>query len=130
MDAGEIGKWLREAREGQGRYSQEKAAHEIGVTGKTVGSWENGRVAPPVDKLLALAVLYGADAREILTVPRPAAADSASGEPLAGQAVAPSGAPGVNQAKSKADLIPEVPPSAFAPARPETAKARPKKRPA
>lgn len=63
IDAEQIGVILREAREGQGEYSQEQAAVKVGTTGRTLGSWERGVVAPPTDTFFALLELYGAGAQ-------------------------------------------------------------------
>lgn len=75
----QIGSWLKRARVAQSRFSQEQAAVALGVTARTLGSWERGRVAPPADVLFRAANLYGADIASLLDV------------------VAPSGAPDVNQ---------------------------------
>ena len=39
--------------------SQEKAADQIGISKKTLGSWENGITFPPADKIPAICDLYG-----------------------------------------------------------------------
>lgn len=58
--AGEIGEFLRNARERQKRYSQEQAAVLTGTSSRSLRSWERGEVAPAVDQFFRLVVLYGA----------------------------------------------------------------------
>jgi DNA-binding XRE family transcriptional regulator len=80
VDAERIGKWLRAARERQGMYSQEQAAHQVGTTVKTMGSWERGIVAPPSDTFLALVLLYRANILELLAIrATPSSTKAASG---------------------------------------------------
>ena len=49
---------IRAARVNAG-YSQKEAADRLGVSNKTLGSWENGITFPPADKIAALCELYG-----------------------------------------------------------------------
>lgn len=60
-DASQIGAWLKAAREEQGAYSQEGAAHAVGATVRNLWNWENGKHAPPSDRFLALVKLYRAE---------------------------------------------------------------------
>ena len=39
--------------------SQKNAAHHLGVSNKTLGSWENGITFPPADKIPEICELYG-----------------------------------------------------------------------
>lgn len=39
--------------------AQKEAAKAIGVSNKTLGSWENGITSPPANKLPAICELYG-----------------------------------------------------------------------
>ena len=39
--------------------SQKVAAGHLGVSNKTLGSWENGITYPPADKIPEICVLYG-----------------------------------------------------------------------
>jgi transcriptional regulator with XRE-family HTH domain len=49
---------IRAARVNVG-LSQEDAARCLGVSKKTLGSWENGITFPPADKIPAICDLYG-----------------------------------------------------------------------
>ena len=42
-----------------GRLTQNEVAIALGVTKKTVSSWENGKTVPNFDKIEALCSLYG-----------------------------------------------------------------------
>lgn len=64
-DASQIGAWLRRHRD-TADMSIEVAAHIIGVSERTLRAWEKGKNAPPVDRFLALALLYKADVLELL----------------------------------------------------------------
>lgn len=66
VDAIQIGAWLRVARKRQGQFSAEQAAVRVGTTGRTMGTWERGEVAPPADTLLALVALYEANITELV----------------------------------------------------------------
>lgn len=72
---GEIGAWLREAREaardraapeGKSQYAQAGIAERLGVRERAVRMWEKGRTAPPADKFLELVLFYRADVGELL----------------------------------------------------------------
>ena len=39
--------------------SQKEAADRLGVSNKTLGSWENGITFPPADKIPVICELYG-----------------------------------------------------------------------
>lgn len=39
--------------------SQKEAAEHLGVSNKTLGSWENGITYPPADKIPEICELYG-----------------------------------------------------------------------
>ena len=49
---------IRAARVNVG-LSQKDAADRIGVSTKTLGSWENGITFPPADKIPVICELYG-----------------------------------------------------------------------
>ena len=49
---------IRAARVNAG-LSQKAAAYHLGVSNKTLGSWENGVTFPPADKITEICVLYG-----------------------------------------------------------------------
>ena len=49
---------IRAARVNVG-LSQEESANRIGISKKTLGSWENGITFPPADKIPAICDLYG-----------------------------------------------------------------------
>lgn len=40
-------------------YSQKEAAEKLGVSNKTLCSWENGKTFPSADKIVAICDLYG-----------------------------------------------------------------------
>lgn len=40
-------------------YSQKEAAEKLGVSNKTLCSWEKGKSFPPADKIDAICNLYG-----------------------------------------------------------------------
>jgi DNA-binding XRE family transcriptional regulator len=90
VSAAQIGAFLREARRRQGAFSAEQAAVAVGTTGRTMGTWERGEVAPPADTFFALVALYGADVRDVL-------------------AVAPAGAPAVKRENPPPGSLPTVP---------------------
>lgn len=92
-DAELIGAWLREARKAHGRFSAEQSAVQVGTTGRTMGTWERGEVAPPADMLLALARLYGADIGELL---RPRGWKGEGGHPLPRVPMRPVSPPGAD----------------------------------
>lgn len=49
---------IKAARINKG-FTQEFVAAKIGVTKKTLGSWENGKTMPKADKIILLCNLYG-----------------------------------------------------------------------
>ena len=49
---------LKAARVNKG-MTQNDVAKALGVTKKTVGSWENGKSVPNVDKIEAICTLFG-----------------------------------------------------------------------
>ena len=49
---------IRSARVNVGLLQKEAAAR-LGVSAKTLGSWENGATFPPADKIPAICELYG-----------------------------------------------------------------------
>ena len=49
---------IRAARVNVG-LSQKEAADRLGVSSKTLGSWEKGVTFPPADKIPAICELYG-----------------------------------------------------------------------
>ena len=49
---------LKAARINKG-YTQEYVAEKLRVTKKTVGSWENGKSMPKIDKIEPICELYG-----------------------------------------------------------------------
>ena len=56
---------FKECREAAG-ISQKSAAITIGVKPPSMSDWESGRTAPPCDKLVRLASLYGVTVDELL----------------------------------------------------------------
>ena len=69
MDAGEMGKRLRDARNRLGK-TQEEVADALGVASNSVWHWEAGRTMPATDRLVAVAQLYGTSVDWILGVTR------------------------------------------------------------
>ena len=53
-----LAKRLRDAREAL-RMTKREFARQVGVTGNTAWSWENGRTQPNPDKLLVIASVLG-----------------------------------------------------------------------
>jgi DNA-binding XRE family transcriptional regulator len=49
---------LKAARVNRG-LTQNDVAQALGVTKKTVSSWENGKTVPNIDKIEAICALYG-----------------------------------------------------------------------
>jgi transcriptional regulator with XRE-family HTH domain len=68
VSAVQIGELLREARKAHGEYSAEQAAVKVGTTGRTMGTWERGEVAPPSDTFLTLVQLYRAEKKLLVLV--------------------------------------------------------------
>lgn len=55
---------MRAARINRG-LTQAEVAKELNVTKKTVGSWENGKTKPKLDKIEPICTLYGRSYDEI-----------------------------------------------------------------
>lgn len=60
-----LGETLKARRE-QNHMTQEFVAEALGVSRQTVSKWENGAADPSTTNLLALAKLYGVEAKELL----------------------------------------------------------------
>ena len=56
---------LRAARINK-NLTQEQVAEMVGVTKKTVGSWESGKTRPKIDKIEPLCELYGVTYDDVL----------------------------------------------------------------
>lgn len=65
MSNHEMGEFLAALRKSKG-YTQLEAANLLGVSNKTVSSWETGASCPDISMLPALAELYGVTCDEIL----------------------------------------------------------------
>lgn len=65
MSNHEMGEFLTSLRKSKG-YTQLEAANLLGVSNKTVSSWETGASCPDISMLPALAELYGVTCDEIL----------------------------------------------------------------
>ena len=59
---------LRAARVNAG-YDQKKAAEMLGITNKTLSSWENGRSYPTVNMVQKICELYHVDYDNIIFLP-------------------------------------------------------------
>ena len=59
---------LRAARVNAG-YGQKKAAELLGITNKTLSSWENGRSYPTVNMVQKICSLYRVDYDDIIFLP-------------------------------------------------------------
>ncbi len=59
-----LGKLIREAREDR-RWTQDQLAEAAGVSRPTVQRYENAKTAPEFDKVRAIILALGVDAREI-----------------------------------------------------------------
>ena len=59
---------LRAARVNAG-YDQKKAAELLGITNKTLSSWENGRSYPTVNMVQKICELYHVDYDHIIFLP-------------------------------------------------------------
>ena len=76
----EIGDFLAALRKSKG-YTQQESAELLGVSNKTVSSWETGASCPDISMLPALAELYGVTCDEIVRGQRiPQEIDPAKGE--------------------------------------------------
>ncbi|MBQ3944289.1 MAG: helix-turn-helix transcriptional regulator [Alphaproteobacteria bacterium] len=62
-------RYLTEFRK-KNQYTQEALAQEIGVSEKTISSWETGRTQPDVESLKTLSALYGISIEELVYVSR------------------------------------------------------------
>lgn len=60
-----IGEFLAILRKSKG-YTQQEAADRLGVSNKTVSSWETGASSPDISMLPAIAELYGVTCDELL----------------------------------------------------------------
>ena len=60
-----IGEFIAALRKSSG-YTQQEVADRLGVSNKTVSSWETGASCPDISMLPALAELYGVTCDEIL----------------------------------------------------------------
>ncbi len=67
-----LGNNLRQARKVSG-YTQEHVAEQLDVSLSTVWQWEDGRVAPMLDRLTKLADLYGVSVDWLLARAEPPA---------------------------------------------------------
>lgn len=56
---------LKAARINKG-LTQEEVANALNVTKKTVGSWENGKTMPQIDKIERLCSLYSCNYDDII----------------------------------------------------------------
>lgn len=65
MSKTEIGEFLAALRKSKG-YTQQEAAELLGVSNKTVSSWETGASCPDISMLPTLAELYGVTCDEIV----------------------------------------------------------------
>lgn len=76
-----IGAFLAELRR-EKQWTQQKVAEELGISNRTLSSWEQGRAYPDILSLSALARLYGVTADEILAGERrcPPHSTGANGE--------------------------------------------------
>ena len=61
----DLSRHLTEFRK-KNQYTQEALAQEIGVSEKTISSWETGRTQPDVELLKTLAALYGISIDELV----------------------------------------------------------------
>lgn len=64
MDSG-MGEFLAVLRKSKG-YTQQEVAAQLGVSNKTVSSWETGASCPDISMLPVLAELYGVTCDEII----------------------------------------------------------------
>ena len=60
---------LKAARINTG-LGQKDVARILGVSNKTISSWENGYTFPPADKINAICKLYGISYDDIIFLPR------------------------------------------------------------
>lgn len=65
MDQQKTGSFLRELRKEKG-LTQEQAAEEFHVAGRTISRWETGRNMPDLDIIVQLSDFYEVDLRELL----------------------------------------------------------------
>ena len=65
VDTAKVGLSLRKARVVCG-ISRRQAGEDIGVTEKTIYSWETAKAMPPLDKAIALADVYGISVGELV----------------------------------------------------------------
>lgn len=72
-----MGEFLATLRRANG-YTQQEVAEKLGVSNRTLSSWETDRTAPDLLILPAIADLYGVTADEILRGERKAAEESAA----------------------------------------------------
>ena len=61
----DLSRHLTEFRK-KNQYTQEALAQEIGVSEKTISSWETGRTQPDVESLKTLSALYGISIDELV----------------------------------------------------------------
>ena len=60
-DLQKIGRIIREERKKHNTWTQEKFGAMLGVTGKQVSNYENGKLLPPQDILLKMAELFNCE---------------------------------------------------------------------
>lgn len=65
MNQQKIGNFLKDLRKEKG-ITQEQAAEHFGVAGRTVSRWETGSNMPDLSMLVAIAMFYDVEVREIL----------------------------------------------------------------
>ena len=80
MEKQTIGQFLSALRRSNG-YTQQDVAEKLGVSNKTISSWERDASAPDISVIPAIAELYGVTCDEILRAKRaPAKSDAPENE--------------------------------------------------
>ena len=75
MSENQIGEFLAALRKSKG-YTQQEVAEHLGVSNKTVSSWETGASCPDISILPVLAELYDVTCDEIVRGKRISAAET------------------------------------------------------
>lgn len=65
MNQEQIGKFIKENREKK-NLTQEQLAEKLGLTGKSISRWENGKTMPDISMLSPLANILGVSVQELL----------------------------------------------------------------
>jgi transcriptional regulator with XRE-family HTH domain len=63
----EIGKRIREAREGAGYKSAQSFSQALDVGYRTIQRWESGQITPSVEKLMRVGLLTGTSVDYLMT---------------------------------------------------------------